>query len=167
MIEIINFLIAGVLILVVFKTVFNKKSNIKKKASVKKYKKLHNKSEHNNREELSFGNMINNRSVHNNKEELSLDNTIDNNCHIDGTVKNMDKYIKNKLLNETPKCNKLKSANKVDNCEYKNNFFNFHNKINGSSRDHPDPVDKVNLYRFNGVKCGTKIQDLYDGLTSY
>jgi hypothetical protein len=45
--------------------------------------------------------------------------------------------------------------------------LNFNDKINNTSKDALDMVDKVNEYTMTGgVKCPTKIQDVYDNLTA-
>jgi len=175
----LNYLVSGVLIIILFKSVFKIKSNDINGTNKSKHKNIKS-----NRENMKFTkknliNAMNDLSNQIPRENLFDDNsdsdsdsdngniTIEENCHTNNTIKNMDKFIKNKLFDEIHKCDNFNSDSKVDDCSYKNNFFSFHNKINGSSRNNPDPVDKVNLYKFNGAECGTKIKDIYDGLTTY
>ena len=55
------------------------------------------------------------------------------------------------------------SANDLN--DYQNNFFSFDEKINKSTRDNVDPVDKINEMRMDDVVVGEKISDVYNNLT--
>ena len=50
--------------------------------------------------------------------------------------------------------------------QYREQYFSFHDKINGSSNEAADPVDKMNAYLFSNNKSGMRIQDVFDGMTS-
>ncbi len=49
--------------------------------------------------------------------------------------------------------------------KYRDQHFSFHDKINGSSSEAVDPVDKMNSYLFNNDKAGLTIQEIFDGMT--
>lgn len=53
-----------------------------------------------------------------------------------------------------------------DNEKYRAQHFDFYDKINGSSNDAFDPVDRINTYLFTKNTSSTNIQDIYDGMVS-
>jgi hypothetical protein len=81
---------------------------------------------------------------------------------------NLDKNLK-KLLNneEYDENDENDSYLNTNNDNYMKCQLNFNDKINGTSKDAPDMVDKLNQYVMNGgVSNPTKIQDVYDKLTA-
>lgn len=83
---------------------------------------------------------------------------------------NLDQSLK-AVLNNTDYNNENNENNSTntnnDNDEYMKTQLNFNDKINNTSKDALDMVDKVNEYTMTGgVKCPTKIQDVYDNLTA-
>lgn len=111
-------------------------------------------------------------------------------CMIEQTSVDMDRYVKNMLMRELPHCgseesddssadseenqmsgpdheiNEKPKASNVDIEGYYADHLNFYDKVNGSSKDEPDMVDKVNEFTMGSGKCGVKIQDVYDKMTT-
>lgn len=81
---------------------------------------------------------------------------------------NLDKNLKALLNNkEYDENDSYLNNNDNDNDNYMKCQLNFNDKINGTSKDAPDMVDKLNQYVMNGgVSNPTKIQDVYDTLTA-
>jgi hypothetical protein len=86
---------------------------------------------------------------------------------------NLDKSLKsllNNCNNNTCDSNSDSNSNSNsndNNYNYMNSQLNFNDKINGTSKDAPDAVDKIVEYQLNGgVNKTTKIQDVYNNLTS-
>jgi len=116
-------------------------------------------------------------------------------CGVDVSGINLDKYVQTKLENyafgdgvagengfydnkfETGATLALSNDNdsysiggSVDNMnddeKYRAQHFDFYDKINGSSNEAFDPVDRINTYLFNKNTSSTNIQDIYDGMVS-
>lgn len=93
-----------------------------------------------------------------------------------GNPINLDKTLKavldntdyvndyNDLLTEDDNADDVENE---DRDNYMKSQLNFNDKVNGTSKDAPDMVDKINQYRMLGGVCKpAKIQDVYDHLTA-
>ena len=85
---------------------------------------------------------------------------------------NLDKSLKSVLNNnqytlcENESIYSYKENDNDNNDDYMKSQLNFNDKINGTSKDALDMVDRMNEYTMSGgVKNPTKIQDVYDNLT--
>jgi hypothetical protein len=109
-------------------------------------------------------------------------------CMIEQTSINMDRYIKNMLMRELPHCGSEGSLSEESNMvgEGPNHPINagpnsskseiegyhvgqldFYDKVNGSSKNGPDMVDKINEFTMgSGKDCGVKIKDVFDKMTT-
>ena len=123
--------------------------------------------------------------------ESNLSNSM---CGVDVSGINLDKYVQDKIQNyafgdnvqggdngfydnrfETGDIRSSRADDGYDIEEsldndvakkYNDQYFNFYDKINGSSSDAVDAVDKVNVYLLGNNSNGTNIQDIYDNMTS-
>jgi len=109
-------------------------------------------------------------------------------CMIEQTSIDMDRYVKHMLMRELPHCGSEESDSEESNMVgeepnhpvnaepksskseiegYHAGQLDFYDKVNGSSKDGPDMVDKVNEFTMgSGKDCGVKIKDVFDKMTT-
>jgi hypothetical protein len=93
-------------------------------------------------------------------------------CVVDEMNANMDKYIKHILMKSHPGYTKRHAPAEDRNSKksvkgYHSSQLDFYDRVNGSSKDNADAVDKMNKRLLNGSEqCGVKIQDVYDKMTT-
>lgn len=108
-------------------------------------------------------------------------------CMIEQTSIDMDRYVKNMLMRELPHCGSEGSLSEESNMVGEPNHevnagpkaskseiegyhagqLDFYDKVNGSSKDEPDMVDKINEFTMgSGKDCGVKIKDVFDKMTT-
>jgi hypothetical protein len=100
----------------------------------------------------------------------NISNEMDRNCTVCKSDTDADTYLRNRLLVGRGECESERRYTKKELADYRDRHFAFRNKVWQTSKD-VDMVDKINdmylsgSYDLSRNKNGTRIADLFDGLT--
>ena len=166
--KIIVYVFLGIVLLYVLKMIY-------KYAMVKKVRSRRNFHRMRRTECRNCGNCRNCRNCKTMIEGFAdipdnISNEMNKNCTVCKSDTDADTYLRSRLLAGRGECESERSYTKKELAEYRDRHFAFKNKIWQTSKD-VDMVDKINDMYLSGSndisrnKNGTRISDLFDGLT--